>query len=265
MNETVKIMTDRISLRQFSERKPTQEETNAILEAAMRAPTASNMMYYTIINLTDPELRTEIQRLCNNQSYVTKAPLALLFCADYQRLTDYYENNQVPEKCQETGGQYLYPSEKHFLNGIEDAAFAAENAVIAAQSMGMGSVYIGHIKDHYKEAADLLHLPPLVFPSLLLLIGYPAENAAFKRKPRFEKKYIVHENTYHRLNNDELEKMYEGRFYFSPYNTLGAENAVQQFYLNKYVKSSVYKNSIKSVHEVMENWKGAEKIRFDQT
>ena len=82
MNETVTMMVNRSSLRRFSDRKLTEEETNAILDAAMRAPTASNMMYYSIINLTDPELRSQIQVLCNNQPYVTKAPLALLFCAD---------------------------------------------------------------------------------------------------------------------------------------------------------------------------------------
>lgn len=263
MNETIQMMVNRTSLRQFSERKLTQEETDSILEAAMRAPTATNMMYYSIINITDPEMRMEIQRLCNNQPYVSQAPLALLFCADYQRLTDYYEQNHVPEKCVETGGQYLYPSEKHFLNGIEDAAFAAENAVIAAQSMGMGSVYIGHIKDHYKEAVEILKLPPLVFPSLLLLIGYPAGNAASKRKPRFDKKYIVHDDVYHRLGHEELEEMYGERFFYSEQNTLGADNAAQQFYLNKYVKSPLYKKSIQSVHEMLENWRGAEKIRFD--
>lgn len=263
MNETVTMMVNRSSLRRFSDRKLTEEETNAILDAAMRAPTASNMMYYSIINLTDPELRSQIQVLCNNQPYVTKAPLALLFCADYQRLSDLYDANHVPKKCAEKGVQYLYPSEKHFLNGIEDAAFAAENAVIAAESMGMGSVYIGHIKDHYEEAVKLLNLPPLVFPSLLLLIGYPEENAARKRQPRFDKKYIVHENQYHRQTPEELEEMYKGRFFHTPNNSLGADNAVQQFYLNKFVKSPTYRNSIRSVHKMLENWKGAEKIRFE--
>ena len=263
MNETVKMMINRSSLRQFSDRKLTCEEVDAILEAAMRAPTATNMMYYSIISITDPELRKTICTYCNNQPYVTGAPLALLFCADYQRLSDYYEMNDVPAKCCEVGGQYLYPSEKHFLNGIEDAAFAAENAVIAAQAMGMGSVYIGHIKDHYKEAAQVLKLPPLVYPSLLLLVGYPADDARQVRKPRFDKKYIVHENTYHRLTGEELTRMYSDRFFFTPKNTLGAENAAQQFYLNKYVKSPTYKNSVRSVHEVLKNWAGAEKIKFD--
>lgn len=265
MNETLNLIIGRSSLRQFSDRKLTEEEKNTILEAAMRAPTATNMMYYSIIEINDPNIRGEICKLCNNQPYVTQAPLALLFCVDYQRLEDYYEMNHVPEKCKETGGQYLYPSEKNFLNGIEDAAFAAENAVIAAQSMGMGSVYIGHIKDHYTEAVKLLNLPPLVFPSLLLLIGYPAENARIIRKPRFDKKYIVHEDGYHRLSGAELTEMYKGRFTFTPANTLGAENAAQQFYLNKYVRSRTYRDSIRSVHEVLKNWKGAERIRFDET
>lgn len=263
MNETIQMMINRSSLRRFSDRKLTEEEVDAILDAAMRAPTASNMMYYTILRLTDPELRKQIQVLCNNQPYVTQAPLALLFCADYQRLSDLYDENKVPEKCAERGAQYLYPSEKHFLNGIEDAAFAAENAVIAAESMGMGSVYIGHIKDHYEEAVQLLDLPPLVFPSLLLLIGYPAEGAVRKRQPRFDKTYIVQENRYHRQTPEELEAMYKGRFFYTADNPLGADNAVQQFYLNKFVKSPTYRNSIRSVHRMLENWKGAEKIRFE--
>ena len=125
------------------------------------------------------------------------------------------------------------------------------------------SIYIGHIKDHYKEAAQVLKLPPLVYPSLLLLVGYPADDARQVRKPRFDKKYIVHENTYHRLTGEELTRMYSDRFFFTPKNTLGAENAAQQFYLNKYVKSPTYKNSVRSVHEVLKNWAGAEKIKFD--
>lgn len=250
------LMDGRTTLRRFSGRPIEPELEDIIIKMAMRAPTASNMMYYSIITVHDKELQRTLQKTCNDQPYISQAPCMLVFCADYQRLYDFYEMGNVPEKCKELNETFLYPSEKNFLLCTEDAVLAAENAVLAAQALGMGSCFIGHIMDYYEIHQQLFNLPPLVFPVLALLIGYPPDGYRPVRRPRFEQKYIVHENKYHRLTGSELREMYESRFHFIPENRYKADNAAQQLYLSKYASSKCYAEGVRSVKNALGNWQG---------
>lgn len=252
----LELMDQRTTLRSFSERPVEPELEELIIKMALRAPTASNMMYYSVITIHDKELQRALQKTCNNQPYISQAPCMLVFCADYQRLYDFYEYGNVPEKCRELERIYLYPSEKNMLLCTEDAVLAAENAVLAAQALGMGSCFIGHIMDHCEIHRQLFNLPPLVFPVLALLIGYPPDNYKPVRRPRFEQTYIVHENTYHRLTKEELDGMYGTRFHFVPENRYKANNAAQQLYLSKYASSECYAEGVRSVKKAFENWRG---------
>lgn len=105
---------------------------------------------------------------------------------------------------------------------MSDACIAAQNAVIAAESLGLGSCYIGDILENCELHREMLNLPECVVPACMLVFGYPTEAQKARRKPaRFEEKYIVHENGYRDLTDAELREMWErcGR----------AENGVQTF------------------------------------
>ena len=85
---------------------------------------------------------------------------------------------------------------------------AAQNAVVAAESFGIGSCYIGDIMENIEEQRDILGLPPYVFPAAMLVFGYPTEQQMKRLKPkRVNMKYIVHENSYHELEAEELGDM----------------------------------------------------------
>ena len=97
MNETLKTINGRVSLRGYDKRDISKEDLDAILEAAMRAPTAGNQMLYSIIVIKDEETKKILSKTCDNQAFIATAPVLLLFLADHQRWFDYYEQNGVGE------------------------------------------------------------------------------------------------------------------------------------------------------------------------
>ena len=87
---------------------------------------------------------------------------------------------------------------------------AAQNAVVAAQSLGIGSCYIGDIMENYEAQKALLGLPEHVFPAAMLVFGYPTEHQLQREKPiRSPRELIVHENGYHRMDAQQLQKLLE--------------------------------------------------------
>jgi FMN reductase (NADPH)/FMN reductase [NAD(P)H] len=107
--------------------------------------------------------------------------------------------------------------------------------VIAAESLGVGSCYIGDILENAETVRQMFHLPRYTFPVTLLCFGYP-RSAPGAPVSRFDQRFIVHENTYHRLEPAELAEMMqplEERFAANPPQS-GAQNAGQANYLRKF-------------------------------
>lgn len=255
MNQVLKVIDDRCSLRRFSPRPIEDEVLNEILDAAIRAPTATNRMLYSIIVVRDQARRDILAQRCNNQAFIKTAPLILIFVADQQKHYDFYAAGGVQDFVEKRGKAFMKPAEHHFLLGVHDALSAAENAVIAAESLGVGSCYIGHIVSHYELNRKLFKLPPLAFPITMLVMGYPAEDAVKVRQPRFGKKYVVFDEEYHRLDSDEIADMYS-RFSCPPNNRFDAANSAQYYYMRRYDEDQCYWESVRSVREALKNWKG---------
>ena len=199
MNPIIQQLKDRKSVRVFTDRQITSEETNAILEAAVNAPTAGNQQLYTIINVTDPKLKAQLAESCDHQPFIAKAPLVLVFCADcrkwYNAFTKY-------------GCEPRKPGVGDLMLAISDTNIAAQNAVVAAQSLGIGSCYIGDIMENAELQRELLSLPPYVFPAAMLVFGYPTQQQLERPKPpRSEMSHIVHENGYRDMDAEELKEM----------------------------------------------------------
>ncbi|NBK91208.1 nitroreductase [bacterium 1XD21-13] len=253
-NPVLQIITQRSSLRKFSSVPLTKAEEEAILYAAMRAPTAANLMLYSILIVRDKEVKKKLSVSCNQQAWIETAPFLLIFLADMQRLEDFYAYCKVAEKCEELGLSYTAPGEQNLLLASCDALLAAQNAVLAAESMDIGSCYIGHIMDHYEFHRELFKLPPYVFPITMLAFGKAPKE--FHRKPskrRFNKKTIVHENSYHRMNEEELEQAFQS-FPYTSRNTFHAENNGQFHYLSRHSCSDCYEEGIRSVRVALKNW-----------
>jgi nitroreductase len=210
MNSTIKVLENRCSIRSYLDQELTDEEKETILNAAYRAPTAGNMMLYSIIEVESKQIKEKLVETCDNQPFIKKAPFVLIFLADYQRWFDYYQHCQVEDFCQQYGITYRFPQEGDLMIACSDALIAAQNAVIAAESMGIGSCYIGDIMEKHEVHREMFDLPPYVFPIAMVCFGYPA-NKPDQPRPRFDGKFIRFKDRYHRLSPDELDEMFKER------------------------------------------------------
>lgn len=203
MNEMLSQLLQRKSVRAFTDREIAPEDKRAILEAAAAAPTAGNQQLYTILDITDEALKQRLAVTCDNQPFIAKAKLVLIFCADLQKWFDAFEG---------AGCEPRKPAVGDLLLAVSDANIAAQNAVTAAQSLGIGSCYIGDVMENCEIHRELLCLPDYVFPAAMLVFGYPTEQQQTREKPlRCPMDTIVHENGYHRLSGPELRRMLENK------------------------------------------------------
>ncbi|HNT54968.1 MAG TPA: nitroreductase family protein [Anaerolineaceae bacterium] len=203
MNATIQSLFDRKSVRNYTDQPINPADKALILRAAFEAPTAGNQMLYTIIDVTEQALKDRLAITCDNQPFIAKAPLVLIFLADQQRWYDMYVA---------AGESPRAPQQGDILLAFMDACIAAQNAAVAAESLGIGSCYIGDILENVETHRQLLNLPDYVIPAAMLVFGYPTAGQKQRQKPhRFDPRYIVAENTYRRLSAGELEAMYVER------------------------------------------------------
>ncbi len=238
MNNTINELTERKSVRVYTEQTISPEMKKAILEAAVQAPTAGNQQLYTILDITSQELKETLSETCDHQPFIAKAQMVLIFCADCQKWYDAYKvGNCMPRK----------PEAGDLMLAVTDAAIAAQNAVTAAHSLGIGSCYIGDIMEQCERHRELLQLPSYVFPAVMLVFGYPTEQQKQRKKPkRCDLKYIVHENGYHRLTEKELKEMLEQE-------DKNFEDWIQAFCKRKY-NSDFSKEMSRSVKEYLKKF-----------
>lgn len=254
MNTTLDLLSKRTSLRKYSEKPISEEDLNLIVEGAMRAPTAGNMMLYSILIIRDEEKRVQLSKSCDNQPFIAKAPISLIFLADMQRMEDYFHYSDLHAYCKKKGVEYRNPGYASLFLAVSDALIAAQNAVIAAESLGIGSCYIGDIMENYEFHKDLLNLPDKVFPIGMLCLGYYPENHERIIKPRYAREYIVFEESYHRLSQEDFKEMFkEGEKNVLPGNRHDAENFGQMLYARKF-GSDFFKEMERSIKVILEHW-----------
>jgi len=198
MNEVLKQLHDRKSVRVYEDRTVAPEVKQAILDAAVQAPTAGNMSLFTILDITDPEIKAKLAVSCDNQPFIATAPMVLIFCADYRRWYEVFREY----------GEVRTPDMGDLFLAQADAIIAAQNAVVAAHSLGLGSCYIGDITEKYEFHRELLKLPKYVVPAAMLCMGYPTEHQKNRAKPvRFRRSDLVHENGYCMEKSNEMGRM----------------------------------------------------------
>ena len=200
---TVEELLERKSVRAFTDQPIVTQVKESIIECAINSPTAGNQMLYTILDIEDQRVKDELALLCDHQAFIAEAPWALVFLADCRRWQDAYDL---------AGCETRDPGLGDLILACEDTLIAAQNAVVAAHTYGLGSCYIGDVLENREQMVELLQLDPWVFPITLLVFGYPTEQQAKRSKPRrFDQRYIVQKDRYRRLSADELEQMYLSR------------------------------------------------------
>ncbi len=241
MNEVIKQLYGRKSVRAFEKREISACDKSAILRAATEAATAGNQQLYTIIDVTDPSLKQRLSQSCDNQPFIADAKMLLIFCADCQKWYDAFVSAGCNPRQAGVGDLLL---------AVSDANIAAQNAVTAAESLGIGSCYIGDIMENCELHREMLRLPDYVFPAAMLVFGYPTEQQQRRAKPvRAEISHIVHENAYRRMNGAELRRMLEHKAGERPY-----EDWINAFCERKY-NSEFSREMTRSVGEYLKAFK----------
>ena len=239
MNEVIKQLYERKSVRVFTEQEIDEAIVQEILTSAVMAPTAGNMQLYTILRISDPEILEKLSDICDHQPFIAKGKLVLLFLADYKKWYDAFRL---------AGCSVRAPGEGDLILAIDDAVIAAQNAVVAAQSYGIGSCYIGDVMENMEELRSLLDLPEYVFPAALLVFGYPTEQQKERPKPERSMAHMIHENKYQVLEADAIKEQLScktgGRDY---------EEWIRAFCKRKY-DSDFSVEMTRSVREYLKQW-----------
>lgn len=173
------------SVRRYTNQPVTDEQLDRIIEIAQRAPTSSNMQAYSIIVVRDPHKKDALSVLSGNQPHVSACPVLLVFCPDLLRLR---------KICREAGYRFREEYFEYLLVAVVDAALAGQNALLAAEALGLGACMIGGLRNRPHEVSELLELPPRVFALFGLTIGVPDKPAAVR--PRLPVYVVRHDEWY---------------------------------------------------------------------
>lgn len=174
MNDTIKIIQNHRSIRQYLDKDISDEIINEIVKSAQAMPNSINGQQTTVIVVRDKEKREKLAELTGNQPYVAEAPVFLVFLIDFYRTYLAAKKNNVEQVVHE----YIEGT----AVGSVDAGIALGAATIAAESLGLGVVPIGGIRNNPEKVIELLELPKYTFPLVGLVVGYPADQS--HKKPR---------------------------------------------------------------------------------
>ena len=218
MNETIRIQLNHRSIRAFKEQALTKEEVELLVDVARHTATSKFMQAYSIISITDSTLKAAFAAI-SKQPYVEKNGHLFLFVVDYHRNVQLTKAQDRPAKLQGTAD--------YFIAGLTDATIAAQNMVVAAESLGMGTVFLGSLHNDAQQIIDLLGLPEYTFPAVGLAVGWP--NQEPQLKPRLPKEIIHMENHYQVLENPLKEIEAYDEEITSYYDTRDLNHRVDRF------------------------------------
>ncbi|WP_354625203.1 oxygen-insensitive NADPH nitroreductase [Psychromonas sp. MME2] len=190
MNDIISLLQSHRSIRRFSEKNVPQKTVETLVQAGQAAATSSFIQACTVIQIAPGEKRNKLAELAGNQPYVANAPVFLVFCADMHR-------HQLA--CEMHGETMQSGYTEQFLTASVDTALFAQNLVIAAESLGLGSCYIGGIRNEIEQVTNLLALPELVYPVFGLCLGYPDQNHEIK--PRLPLSIVLKQESYDAPND----------------------------------------------------------------
>lgn len=196
MNSFTELMQSHVSVRSFTDEAVAPETLASIIAAGQSASTSSHVQAYSVVRVTDPAKRLAISEAAGGQKWVVSAPEFMVFCADLRRLN---------YACTKAGLGALEGLTEHSLAAAVDVALFAQNVLLAAESAGLGGVFIGGIRNAPQIVIDQLDLPEFVFPLFGMCIGKPKERNA--TKPRLPLEAVFHTDSY---DSAKIEPLVDG-------------------------------------------------------
>ncbi|HLE47823.1 MAG TPA: nitroreductase family protein [Candidatus Thermoplasmatota archaeon] len=194
---TLEVLRSHSSCRDYTTEPVPDDVLGDILRAAQQAPTDATGQLYSILRVKDPRLRSEFARLCGGQTFIADAPEAFVVLLDTRRLRLLLESR---------GETYGMRPLVALLFGLTDAALFAQSFVIAAESLGYGTCYLGSVQNNARAIATLLHIPPGVVPLYGLTMGKPASRSP--PKPRTPTRHVLHTDRYRDPAPADLDEIF---------------------------------------------------------
>jgi len=185
MNPLTDLLKSHRSIRKYTDQPVPDDLLEEIMRCGQAAPTSSNIQTTTVIRVRDSQTRARIAELAGGQGYVADAGAFLVFCADLHR---------IRLACAMQGADFAGSMTEHFVSATVDVALVAQNCVVAAEALGLGTCYIGGVRNNPQPICELLALPELVYPVFGLCLGYPAQDPQVK--PRLPMSVVFREERY---------------------------------------------------------------------
>jgi len=201
-NEVIATLLDHRSVRGYKPDPVPNGTLETLVAAAQSAATSSNMQWTSVIAVTDPAKKKVLAEIAGNQKHIEECPLYLCWVADMTR-------NALISTSEKVDFETM-PWLETFMVACLDVALAAQNAVVAAESLGLSTVYIGAMRNDPERVAKLLGLPKQSFVVFGLCIGYAAEQAAGEVKPRLPQSIVIHHEIYDPKSTEPERRTYDG-------------------------------------------------------
>ena len=209
-NEHISLLLSHRSVRGYRPDALPVGTLETLIAAAQSAATSSNLQTWSVIAVTDPDKKAAMAKVAAGQKHIEQCPLFLVWVADTSR------NQRLG--MEEGVTLETMPYQETFLVAAIDAALAAQNATVAAESLGLSSVYIGALRNNPPEVARIVGLPPGAFAVFGMCVGYASAAGATEVKPRLPQDVVVHHETYdatgetsHRASYDALLQSFSAR------------------------------------------------------
>ncbi|UIP26881.1 oxygen-insensitive NADPH nitroreductase [Photobacterium sp. TLY01] len=181
MNQTIDTILAHRSIRRFTAEPIQADVLSTLFDCAIAASSSSFIQCVSMIRVVDADKRAQIAHLAGDQPYVASAAEFVVFCVDFHRHLQIHPEAQLGFT-------------EQTLIGAVDAALMAQNCLLAAESLGLGGVYIGGIRNNPAEVSALLDMPKHVMPVFGLCLGYPDQNP--ESKPRLPQSLVIHQDSY---------------------------------------------------------------------
>lgn len=198
MNDTLNTLLNHVSVREYLDRKVDDETLNLILKAACSGSTMGNMQLFSIIVTRDEAMKQKLAPFHFNQPMATQAPLILTFCADFRRFNQYCAFRNADTEA--------YSNLQSYHWAVIDALIAAQNACVAAESLGLGFCWLGTITYNVDKFVEILNLPKHVIPVACIPMGYPVAKPALTKKLPVDA--LVHFETYQDYDKARIDALY---------------------------------------------------------
>lgn len=250
-SSTLAALCQRSSTRKFTENVVSDAQREAVLHAALRAPSAGAMMMYSVIDIQNKATIEKLSVLADNQSFIAKAPWALIFVADYCKWIDLFKHNHCFE-IEDISHERTKPGFAELMLAVQDTMLAAGNAMTAAEAVGLGSCFIGDVLENAEEIRELLDLPEHTLPLSMLVIGEPIKKRP--QTPHPVSNLVMHEKYCRATPEMLVAQTSEMGAMFCPHSPDSGAR-IRDLYTRKHTSDFMYEME-RSIRVWFDNWCG---------